>query len=157
MYAEYYFGDRNPREFTFSGDLDNMSRVFAYLDVEKDGEIFRIGTTHFTWSGRGIISERQNGDFAGLSRILDKAEEIVFSGDFNAPRGGEIFSRLASRYKDNVPPEYTTSIDPNMHRNGKIELMVDGLFSTPKYEVSDVKMVCGLSDHCALTAKISKV
>lgn len=153
---EYYFGTKDHGEFVSNGDLDGMSRVFLYSDIEKDGKIFRIGTTHFTWSKDGEITNRQRRDLARLLPILKEAGEIVFSGDFNTPRGREIFSEITSHYNDNVPPEYTDSIDNELHRNKDVKLMVDGLFSTPKYEVSDVKMVCGLSDHCALTANVSK-
>jgi hypothetical protein len=34
--------------------------------------------------------------------------------------------------------------------------MVDGLFSTADYEVSAVALHQGVSDHCAVTAVVSK-
>ena len=79
----------------------------------------------------------------------------MLCGDFNAPRGGEIFGLLAQKYKDNVPQKYTTSIDGILHRAGPLPFMVDGLFSTPGYTVSHVEMVCGISDHCALIANVA--
>jgi hypothetical protein len=34
--------------------------------------------------------------------------------------------------------------------------MVDGLFSTPGYLVSDVELHSGVSDHMAITANVAK-
>jgi hypothetical protein len=48
-----------------------------------------------------------------------------------------------------------TSIDPKLHRAGALQLMVDGLFTTPGYEASDVMLHTGVSDHCAITARIA--
>ena len=35
--------------------------------------------------------------------------------------------------------------------------MVDGLFTTPAYKASDVKLVDGISDHMAIVAKINRI
>jgi endonuclease/exonuclease/phosphatase family metal-dependent hydrolase len=80
---------------------------------------------------------------------------IILCGDFNAPRGREIFSRLAKRWHDNVPLHYVTSIDPKLHRAGPLQLMVDGVFSTTDYRVRNVVLHQGVSDHCAITADIA--
>ena len=70
---------------------------------------------------------------------------------------------LAAKYKDNVPVQYKTSIDVALHRLGKerpeefADKMVDGIFSTPLYEVKNVEMKGGVSDHCALVATVTKV
>jgi len=127
------------------------------------GTGFRIGTTHFTWSQGGKATALQRNDMHQLLAILKKTGEFVLGGDFNAPRGGEIFSMLAEKYKDNIPTKYGTSIDANLHRAGKLhpeELankMVDGLFSTPGYTVSDVELHSGVSDHMAITATITNL
>ena len=139
-----------------------MNCGLTSVDIEKDRVLFRIATTHFTWSAEGNSNDYQREDMQKLLKLLEKAGEFVLASDFNAPRGGEIFSMLAEKYKDNVPPHYLTSLDASLHRSGKTrpeELankMVDGIFSTPGYNVSDVEMVCGLSDHCALIANISR-
>jgi endonuclease/exonuclease/phosphatase family metal-dependent hydrolase len=139
---------------------DDTSLVSCTLT--KDGETFRIATTHFTWTPDGLPTEKQRIDMRALLAALGEQKELILCGDFNAPRGGEIFSMLAGAYKDNIPPEYKTSIDVNLHRAGKIvseemdKKMVDGLFSTPEYVVSDVGLHSGVSDHMAITATISK-
>lgn len=137
-------------------DQRTINRAFLWCDVVKDGEVFRIGTTHFTWTPDGEADDDQRIEAKELLHILEKQKDIVFTGDFNAPRGKEIFSRIAERYKDNVPLEYTTSIDGSIHRAGDLPLMVDGIFSTPGYLVSNARMVCGVSDHCALLAEVEK-
>lgn len=152
---------------TFETKHNSSRYVLITCDLEKEGTLFRIGTTHSPVTYRGAATEYQRSDMKRLLEFLQDQKEIVFSGDFNAPRGGEIFSMLAERYQDNVPKEYTSSLDPELHRASKETLeadaramnvpgqMVDGIFSTPRYQVSNIKMVCGLSDHCALTATIT--
>ncbi len=75
---------------------------------------------------------------------------------------------IAAKYKDNIPAEYVWSLDMGLHRaaNGGLQegaaaqglpgLMVDGLFSTPEYTISDVRMHDGISDHCAIVAQVTK-
>lgn len=139
------------------GDQRTLNRAFLRCDIVMNNEVFRVGTTHFTWTPDGEANNDQRREVEELLQILEKQEEIVFTGDFNAPRGKEIFSRIAERYQDNVPPEYTSSIDGAIHRAGALSLMVDGIFSTPGYEVKNVRMACGVSDHCALVAEVRKV
>lgn len=146
----------------------NENAAFIYADVEKEGTIYRVGTTHFTWTPNGQPDDYQRADLAKLLSILAEAGEMVFCGDFNAPRGGEIFSELAGRYKDNIPLKYTWSLDLAIHRHGggKIEkdaheagfsgFMVDGLFTTPGYHANTVALVNGVSDHSAIVATIEK-
>jgi endonuclease/exonuclease/phosphatase family metal-dependent hydrolase len=124
-------------------------------EIEKEGETFRVATTHFTWTPDGSADDYQRADVKKLLAILGGMGEFVLTGDFNAPRGGEIFGTLAEKYKDNVPSHYTTSIDGALHRAGPLELMVDGIFSTPGYAVSDVELVAGVSDHKAIVATVS--
>ncbi len=131
-------------------------RMVIVCEVEKDGEIFRIATTHFTWTPDGNPSEAQRVDMKSLLNILDTMREFVLAGDFNTPRCGEMFAELSTRYKDDIPMQYTSSLDPDLHRAGPLEKMVDGIFSTPAYTVSKVEMVAGLSDHCALIATVAR-
>ena len=133
-------------------------------DIEKDRTMFRIMTTHFTWSPRGDANEDQRRDLIAMCDMLRIAGEFVLCGDFNAPRilggvPGEIFTQIAESYKDNIPPQYLTSLDPAFHRAplaDQADKMVDGLFSTPSYTVTDVVLHNGVSDHCAITATITR-
>lgn len=137
------------------------NRMVMWCDVEKDGTQLRFATTHFTWTPDGRPSDEQRRNMHTLIGVLGDLGEFILTGDFNAPRGGEIFAMLTERYTDNVPAKYKTSIDIALHRDGKLRLnelidkMVDGLFSTPAYLVSDAKMISGVSDHCALVADVS--
>lgn len=161
----YYLGTRDViPDFDFTNAQTKHAtetRAVAYYDVEKEGRVFRIGTTHFTWTPDGSPDDLQRADLKHLFATLEDMGEFVLAGDFNAPRinrngtPGEIFSAIAATYKDNIPAEYTTSIDGSIHRAGPLPYMVDGLFSTPAYEVSDVVLHPGVSDHMAVTATIA--
>ena len=141
---------------------NNSNRMVVVCDVAKGGTAFRIATNHFAWTSGGQPDGMQRKEICLLLDILDRLGEFVLAGDFNAPRGGEIFGMLAAKYRDNVPVRYKTSLDASLHRAGKTSpeqlatKMVDGIFSTSAYTVSDVELVSGVSDHCAIVANVSK-
>jgi endonuclease/exonuclease/phosphatase family metal-dependent hydrolase len=147
--------------------FNNGQRAVLWCDFEKEGTTLRVATTHFTWTPNAAPDDAQRRDVQALLSALEPLSEFVLTGDFNAPRGGEIFANIAARFTDNVPARYTWSLDRNLHRAGtKLEksarriglggLMVDGVFSTPGFLVSDVEVHEGVSDHCAITATVTK-
>ncbi len=159
--SDYYYGGVGdmPLLTINDGVTDETTnwRVLLRATITKNGDSYTIATTHFTRTGDGSTSDKQRVDLKNLLAITEKCPELILCGDFNAPRGGEIFGALASTYKDNIPPEYLSSLDTELHRIGKLKkLMVDGLFTTPQYEASEVKLSSGVSDHMAVTALISK-
>lgn len=129
----------------------------ASVDLKWGEEVFRIATTHLPATDRGEATDFQREDAQRLLHILGERGEFVLTGDFNAPRGRKIASLFISKYKDNIPPEITTSIDGAIHRAGQLPYMVDYIFSTPGYAVSNVRGHTGLSDHWGFTADISKL
>jgi len=141
--------------------LGNREVVMA--DFEKGGEKYCIASTHFTWSSRGASTDQQKQDMKKMLDVLSAEQDLVLTGDFNAPRGGETFSMLTDKYKDNVPEIHKTSLDASLHRAGRegrgneiSDKMVDGIFSTPGYRIADVDLVFGVSDHAAIVASVWK-
>jgi endonuclease/exonuclease/phosphatase family metal-dependent hydrolase len=162
---EYYVGDAGYIPQKSLADpatyaLGNHALITA--DVESEGAEFRIATTHFTWTKDGQPNDEQRQSMQKLLSLLETKKDFVLTGDFNAARGGEMFGELASKYADNIPAQYKTSIDITLHRAGKTagaqlsQYMVDGLFTTPAYAVKDVTLVGGVSDHFAIVATIQK-
>ena len=157
---QYYVGE--PGVLRDSVQLDESTynysnRMVLSAEVEKEGVNFRIATTHFTWTPVGDQTDDfQRRDIQALFDVLETLGEFALLGDFNAARGGEIFTMFASRYKDNIPTHYTTSIDGSLHRAGALPHMVDGLFTTPTYTASNVQLMSGVSDHCAIVATITR-
>ncbi len=153
----YYFGDATniPQE---QNDNQEKNLMLLRAAFSHQGKEYCVGTTHFTWTSDGSVSEVQRTDIRVLLAVLARTPEIVFCGDFNAPRGGEIWAKLATRYQDNIPKEYHSSLDPHLHRllDSK-KLVVDGLWSTPAYRVSGVRLVEGVSDHKAVVGFIERV
>jgi endonuclease/exonuclease/phosphatase family metal-dependent hydrolase len=136
-----------------------MSRIdtcrFVALQVRLSGQRtpFYIATTHFPWTPDGLPRPFQTAAVARLTSALT-ACPMVLTGDFNAPRGGPIFEVLADTWRDNIPPDVTTTLDPELHRAGPLDLVVDGLFTTDEIIVRDVRLLAGLSDHQAITARL---
>lgn len=115
----YYFGDPAVMYEYVSGSKNSqeeLNKVLLHIILSgPHGSEFSVGTTHFTWTPDGEANDRQREDLWALFKILDGIPEFVLCGDFNAPRGGEIFAALAKKYADNIPAQYTTSIDGNIH------------------------------------------
>lgn len=161
-YKYYYGGKGNLPTLDFeskekiSVKEETVWRGVIQGTMEKDSHSFTVATTHFTRTHDGSPSEKQRRDLKKLLGLLDDNPELILCGDFNAPRGGEIFTNLSNRFKDNIPAKYDSSLDPKLHRVGHLKRMVDGLFSAPEYIVSDVKLTGGVSDHMAVTALILK-
>jgi endonuclease/exonuclease/phosphatase (EEP) superfamily protein YafD len=157
-WVECYAGNpaRLPLYDGETADAKHATQNFgiAFIEIESDA-LYRIGTTHFPWTADASASDFQREDMRAMLETLKQVGEFVLTGDFNAPRGGEIFGILADAYTDHVPPRYTSSIDGSLHRAGALPYMVDGIFSSPGYIVTDVTMHTGVSDHCAILATVS--
>ena len=161
---EYYVGSEeninHKFDDYFADESFHKNNVLIVAKVaDSTGKEFTIATTHFTLTKEGESTPIQLENLDKLFALTQSFPEIVLIGDMNAPRGFETFTRLSKKYKDNIPLEYKTSIDVTIHRNGLncAERMVDGLFTTPKYVASNVKLVSGLSDHMAIVADIEKI
>lgn len=154
---QYYVGTG---EFIPPIDEQNhncLNRAVAWVDVMKQGVSYRMATTHFTWSPAGSFTQLQAENLVGLTQVLQtEVKEFVLCGDFNAPRGGEVYHRLTEWLTDYIPPHITTSIDKQWHRAGDLQLMVDYVFATNDYQATQVKLHDNVSDHMAVTALISK-
>jgi endonuclease/exonuclease/phosphatase family metal-dependent hydrolase len=158
--SQYYKSDPLHLGIFTGNDNETEARVLLSTAVDVSGVRYTLGTTHFTWTPHGSVDDRQRRDLKSLFGKTDEFKDgIVFAGDFNAPRGRETFDEIAKRFKDNIPTDYVTSLDPKLHRAPEDVkyLMVDGLFSTPEYDVSDVALHFGVSDHAAIVAKIAKI
>lgn len=144
-------------EFKNSQDEPNTTNVvLLWSEVEdKNGNRYKICTTHFTWTPLGEVTNYQLEHTNKLISILDSSlKDFILVGDLNAPRGMQAFTLLSNKYKDNIPFEYNSSIDPLLHRKKGLIHMVDGLFSSSEYKISNVSLIEGVSDHKAVIANI---
>lgn len=135
------------------GNPNSPDRGLVIINIEKQNQEFQIATTHFNWSKNGESTKTQ---IISLKRMLPLIDlnNIIFCGDFNAPRGRKTWSILSSKLKDNIPEDVTTTIDANIHRAGNLGLVVDGLFTSKNYQASNVRVISGVSDHCAIVSNI---
>lgn len=151
---QYYFGSPDSIDTIPKEDGSKEYRVFLSSVITRGKTDFIIGNTHFTWTPDGQADNFQREHIVKMLQILDSFPEIIFCGDFNAPRGKEIFQKIAERYRDHIPKKYTTSIDKDLHRKGDLQLMVDGLFSSKEYKTKNVHFIAGISDHQVLSVEI---
>lgn len=148
----FYFGKGNAPLYTTKPN--GVDRVLVVSAVEKNGKKYTVAVTHFTWANDGGVNGEQRRDLQKLLKLLQQRGELLLCGDFNSPRGGEIYKTLSNYLKDNIPLKIKTTIDPHLHKAGPLQLVVDHLWSTPSYEVKNVKVCPGVSDHQAIIAEI---
>ncbi len=153
----FYFGKENqiPR-FLHAQNPNAMNRCLLTVTIQHQQQMFRIATTHFTWSKNGDSTDLQQEHLTQLFEILTNYPQLILCGDFNAPRGKKTFARLAEKYQDNIPPTIITTLDPSLHKAGKLEYVVDGLFTNSDYIVEKIAVVDQVSDHQAIIAEIKK-
>lgn len=141
--------------------LENHVPALILADVEIEGKVYRIGTIHFTWTPMASVTEKQRKHAKQLLKWVSEEGELVLAGDFNIPRGNEMYQELVKTMKDNIPSEVESTIDPVLHyankgQRGRLKLVVDYVWSTPNYKISGVRVVSGVSDHCGLVCEVSK-
>ena len=155
----YYCGHQHGQLAVFkNGHPELIDRVALRAKVKVNEQLFQLVTVHFTWSGDATVTALQQRDYLILRQFLESFEEIIFCGDLNTPRGGEIFDDLAKKYTDNIPLAVETTIDKNLHKSGKdIRLVVDSLFTSKEYVAEEVRVVPNTSDHMAVVAEIERV
>ncbi len=155
----YYRGNGanipNIQEGDLKKIIETMPRAIQVTEFVKENKHYCLINTHFTWSPNGQPNPEQHLDLDILLKLLSEIPQFILCGDFNTPRGTVIFDTIASKYKDNIPSEISTTIDQNLHKARNLNLVVDGLFTTPQYQVNSIKIIDGLSDHCAIVAEIS--
>jgi endonuclease/exonuclease/phosphatase family metal-dependent hydrolase len=151
----YYADDPRIRIFKEPND---PRRLVVMTEISHEGRFYRIGTTHFTWSMDGQITDQQRADFERLKQVLLPYPNYLLCGDFNAPRGREMFTLFTGELGliDHLPAEVTTTIDPQLHYAGALEYAVDTIFSTPEYGVSEVQVLEGISDHKGILALVER-
>lgn len=121
------------------------------------GVDYKVAVTHFPVSYPGTrVSEFQMTCFENLKPMIDSCDDIIFCADLNSARGLPIYDYFAGILNDNVPKDVTTTIDGALHRAGHIYLVVDSIFTSNHYDVSDISLIDGVSDHLALLANIVK-
>lgn len=151
---DYYVQHSESLPVFDNDNVNSTNRVLVGIVYEKDGKRYQIFTTHFTWTYNGEPDQYQRDHLQRMLTTLDQYEEVILCGDFNAPRGKEIWNTLAQRYTDNIPTEVTTTIDQNLHKVKGLQFVVDGLFSTDHYTVENVTVTDEVSDHMAISALI---
>lgn len=133
---------------------EKLSHNISIAKIAADTE-YTIMCTHFPVTPNGKIDDNQKKAWDKLKIKLASYDQFVLAGDFNAPRGREMFAKFTEMLKDNLPPEVKTTLDPKHHRHPHLVYAVDNIFSK-NMVVSNVKVVDNLSDHKAIVATITK-
>jgi len=153
--GKYYFKRRGNRLPYYHGHPNAGNRALVWYALTGGSQKLMVATTHFTWSKKGQATGKQRREARSLINIVDNIKPDVLCGDFNAPRGGEIFDCISKRLVDRIPQDTITTLDPELHYAGKLDLVVDGFFTQPRLSVEKVNLIGGISDHCAVVGIIN--
>lgn len=156
---KYYCGENVSKYTKLPRVMGTHTPTLLMAKIMSDEGEMNIGAIHFSWTKDGHENARQERHMEKLIEFLGRQGEFVLCGDFNIPRGYKLYEKLNMLYKDNIPSEVLTTIDPEIHRankdeRGKLKLVVDYIFSTPKYQVEKVRVEEGISDHCGVVANV---
>lgn len=160
----YYAGSNKHTPFFFDNQNPNsMNRVLQVTTLTDTADKWRVAHTHFTWSEQGSYSQEQQTDWALLQKRLqflkhdDPNRPFILTGDLNSPRNNEnnVYHQLSQNLTSWVPSSVTTTLDHQLHKNGPLNLVVDGFFTSPGLNVTEFKVFSKVSDHTALYAEIS--
>ncbi len=130
------------------------SHPLAIGKLQVGGKVFIVCTTHFVWTPQGSYTPYQQSALASL--LSYDLSDAILVGDFNAPRPREVYQELVKQFTDNVPSNIVSTIDPVLHRSKGLSLVVDYVFTTPQYTVTNIRVVEGVSDHKAIVATIER-
>lgn len=149
-----YFGEQ-PRKVIVDPGSGSQAPVLLSARI---GSLL-VGAVHFTWTKKGQVSDDQKKHVGKLLEYLQTKGELLMCGDFNIPRGKEMYMQIAAKYKDNIPAIVETTIDPDLHyanqgERGSLKTVVDYIWSTPGIKVEEVEVKEGISDHCGLVCQI---
>lgn len=167
-FQSYYYHGSKEDVCDLNGNdvVGTQQKAVLVADINIDGTPYKIGTTHFTWTPDGKTPN--NAQIEDMEKFLSWTTALgphIMCGDFNIPRHyNPLYERLLEHYTDNIPPSYSGSLDPNLHKLGKIpELkhlldiyMVDYMFTQTPYKALNVRLEFGLSDHAGIVATIKK-
>ncbi len=158
IFTNYYFGsqDNLPTLMSLTSNPAAINRILLVVEINVGNIPFRIINTHFTWSADGQATDLQRQHFPKMLNMLGDYDGFVLCGDFNAPRGREIWTSLAEKFTDNVSASIDSTIDPHLHKVNGLHIVVDGVFSTSQYVVTDLVLHSGISDHQAIVCQVSK-
>lgn len=158
--SETYYCEERIEDYLVEKPDATHAPVLLLASVATADDVWQVGAVHFSWTPDGAPNARQRKHAELLIKHLQTKGELLVGGDFNIPRGSELYHKLATSLRDNVPLEAQTTIDPDLHRvnmdnRGKLALVVDYAWSTKEYSVGDLRVVSGVSDHCALVYYVS--
>lgn len=157
-----YLGEESDRLVEATED-----RMLICARVQKDGVDFDIATTHGMWARGGIANNIQRSSTRKLRNHLELEailrDSLVVAGDLNAARDSEIYNSLTQKMSDCLPRTVESTLDPDhpLSKRG-INVVIDYVMLVPNgarkplYQISDVRLYSGVSDHQAIFATITK-
>lgn len=159
----YYHGDGNnlgTLNEKYSDEEAHAAIARPVILAEVHGTIScTVGVIYFTYSTsytvNGQPDDAQRESLQKLLSILTPYQDLLLCGDFNIPRGTELYDVLCAHFTDTIPLTYESSLDPVLHRKHGLKYVVDYMWTRGAYTVEGVTLHSGISDHCAVVGTVA--
>jgi endonuclease/exonuclease/phosphatase family metal-dependent hydrolase len=132
----------------------SLVRVAPTIQVSDADTTYTISSVHFTYTKNGQPDVMQEQALERLLELLEPYPDLLLAGDFNIPRGNYVYDQLHDVFVDNIPLDTGSSLDPHLHRAGPLPYMVDYMWTRGSHQLTNVRKVCGVSDHCAFVGTL---
>jgi endonuclease/exonuclease/phosphatase family metal-dependent hydrolase len=163
-HSQYFHrSDELITEYDYDNVEQTLSLAYIMTSLKTPSGNFAIATTHMIDTRDGKENPLQTKAVKSMLEKLRSEPEHLICGDFNMPRGfNNLYKVVTEEYRDEIPEEYQSSLDKNLHRLGNTgvadhifkDYMVDYIFTKPPYLVKDIHLEFGVSDHAAIVANI---
>lgn len=142
-------------------DASAEGRIYLEIDIEANGKVITIGTTHISFIPPIQTEESRMDEINHLVDIIKtKKENYVFTGDLNSPPEKHAVTEI-SKYLKNAGPDlnektWTTKIhDKKGFYENKLNWRIDYIFATPDIKVKSAEIIkTEYSDHLPILAVI---
>ncbi len=146
-------------------------RLVICATIVKNSLEYNIANTHGMWVRDGVPNKVQRQYLQELRLAVRqqalRRRGIVLMGDLNFGRGGEIYKHFINpdeQFRDCIPATVETTLDPKhpVSKRG-IKVVSDYVMTHPdgrgedRFEIGNVRVQSGFSDHCFVYGTITTI
>lgn len=134
-------------------DYSKEGRIYIEVELDIDGRVINIGTTHLSYTHRFEETVLKNEEIDKLITCINKKEKYIFAGDLNTTRTSKYIKQI-EQYLIHHDTSNTWTTKPFSYQEfeeDKLNWKLDYIFSTSDIEVKETKVLeTQYSDHLPL-------
>ncbi len=140
-------------------DYSKEGRIYIEVTIEKDNNLYNIGTTHLSYTHRFEETKEKDKEIENLLNIIKGKNRYIFLGDLNTTKTSKYIKSIEEYYiNHNTGNTWTTK---PFSYNGFVEedlnWKLDYVFTSPDIKVESVEVIqTNYSDHLPILCEISE-